>query len=118
MGSAESRKVSSTAVHRRPPRSMLGVWPSVTALVAAALAAAALATAAAGCRAERRAADPPGPRIEGERIVYPEGAVELASLSTATAEAAPAGTVRTTGRLAWDEDRTARVFPPVGGRVG
>jgi cobalt-zinc-cadmium efflux system membrane fusion protein len=27
------------------------------------------------------------------------------------------GTVRTTGRLAWDEDRTARVFPPVGGRV-
>jgi cobalt-zinc-cadmium efflux system membrane fusion protein len=87
--------------------------------LAACLAAAALtAWAAAGCRAERRAADPPGPRIEGERIVYPEGAVELASLSTAAAEAAPAGTVRTTGRLAWDEDRTARVFSPVGGRVG
>jgi membrane fusion protein, heavy metal efflux system len=87
--------------------------------LAGCLAAAALtAGAAAGCRAERHAADPPGPRIEGERIVYPEGAVELASLSTAVAEAAPAGTVRTTGRLAWDEDRTARMFSPVGGRVG
>jgi cobalt-zinc-cadmium efflux system membrane fusion protein len=71
----------------------------------------------AGCRPERRAADPPGPRIAGERIVYQENAVELASLSTAVAEPAPLGTVRTTGRLAWDEDRTARVFPPIGGRV-
>src|SRR5579864_474813 len=84
----------------------------------AALLAAALLAALAGCRPEHRAADPAGPRIEGgERIVYPENAAELASLSTATAAAAPVGTVRTTGRLAWDEDRTARVFPPIGGRV-
>jgi cobalt-zinc-cadmium efflux system membrane fusion protein len=74
--------------------------------------------AAAGCRHQGPPADPPGPRIEGgERIVYREGAPELASLTIAAAELAPAGTVRTTGRLAWDEDRTARVFPPVGGRV-
>jgi cobalt-zinc-cadmium efflux system membrane fusion protein len=79
--------------------------------------AATLGGGLAGCRAEHRAADPPGPRIDGERIVYPPGAAELASLSTAAAEAAPVGTVRTTGRLAWDEDRTARVFAPVGGRV-
>jgi cobalt-zinc-cadmium efflux system membrane fusion protein len=79
--------------------------------------AAALAGALVGCRPERRAADPPGPRIEGERILYPPDAVELASLSVAAAEPAPVGTVRTTGRLAWDEDRTVRVFPPVGGRV-
>ncbi|HVR08537.1 MAG TPA: efflux RND transporter periplasmic adaptor subunit, partial [Thermoanaerobaculia bacterium] len=70
-----------------------------------------------GCHGAHRVADPPGPRILGERIVYPENAAELASLSTATAAAAPVGTVRTTGRLAWDEDRTARVFPPIGGRV-
>jgi cobalt-zinc-cadmium efflux system membrane fusion protein len=88
----------------------------VAAVVAAALVG--LAGTAAGCRAERRVAEAPGPRVEGERILYPEGAVELASLSTAAAEAAPVGTVRTTGRLAWDEDRTARVFPPVAGRVG
>jgi cobalt-zinc-cadmium efflux system membrane fusion protein len=79
--------------------------------------AAALLVGLAGCNAERHAAAPAGPRIDGERIVYQENAVELASLSTAVAEPAPVGTVRTTGRLAWDEDRTARVFPPIGGRV-
>jgi membrane fusion protein, heavy metal efflux system len=72
---------------------------------------------AAGCAREHRPADPPGPRIEGDRIVYAPNAAELASLTAAPAQAAPVGTVRTTGRLAWDEDRTARVFPPVGGRV-
>lgn len=86
------------------------------------LAAAALAGGGggglAGCRSEHRAAEPPGPRIEGgERIVYQENAAELASLSTAVTSPAPVGTLRTTGRLAWDEDRTGRVFPPVGGRV-
>jgi cobalt-zinc-cadmium efflux system membrane fusion protein len=80
-------------------------------------AAAALAAATAGCRSERRPAATPGPRIEGERIVYGANAPELASLSLAVVEAAPVGTVRTTGRLAWDEDRTVRVYPPVGGRV-
>jgi membrane fusion protein, heavy metal efflux system len=88
------------------------------AAMAAALLGAALLVGLAGCRPEHRAADPAGPRIEGgERIVYPENAAELASLSTAATEPAPVGTVRTTGRLAWDEDRTARVFPPLGGRV-
>ncbi|HLX06717.1 MAG TPA: efflux RND transporter periplasmic adaptor subunit [Thermoanaerobaculia bacterium] len=85
--------------------------------IAALCLAATLAAGAAGCRPERRAADPPGPSIAGERITYPPDAVELASLSLAAAEPAPVGIVHTTGRLAWDEDRTARVFPPVGGRV-
>jgi len=88
----------------------------VAAMTAALLAV--MLVGLAGCRPEHRAADPAGPRIEGgERIVYPESAAELASLSTAATEPAPVGTVRTTGRLAWDEDRTARVFPPIGGRV-
>lgn len=96
------------ASRRRPARL---AWRTALCL------AAALGAGLAGCRAERRAVDPPGPRIDGERIVYPADAVELASLSTAAAAAAPVGTVRTTGRLAWDEDRTARVFSPIGGRV-
>lgn len=58
-----------------------------------------------------------GPRLEGDRIIYPENAGELAALSVAAAEPAPAGSIRTTGRLAWDEEATARVFPPVGGKV-
>jgi cobalt-zinc-cadmium efflux system membrane fusion protein len=91
---------------------MAGVAAMTAALLAAMLGG------LAGCRPERRTPDPSGPRIEGgERIVYPENAAELASLSTAATEPAPVGTVRTTGRLAWDEDRTVRVFPPIGGRV-
>jgi cobalt-zinc-cadmium efflux system membrane fusion protein len=80
-------------------------------------AAAAALLAVGGCSHEHRAADPPGPRIEGDRVVYAPSAAELASLTTAPVQTAPVGTVRTTGRLAWDEDLTARVFPPVGGRV-
>ncbi len=71
----------------------------------------------AGCHEAKQGVEPAGPRIEGDRIVYPAGALELASLTTVAASAAGQDTVRTTGRLAWDEDRTARVFPPVGGRV-
>jgi membrane fusion protein, heavy metal efflux system len=98
--------------------------PSASAPVSAsapagllALIAALLALAAAGCSHQAANPDPAGPRIEGDRIVYAADAAELASLSTAPVQPAPAGAVHTTGRLAWDEDRTARVFPPVGGRV-
>jgi cobalt-zinc-cadmium efflux system membrane fusion protein len=73
-----------------------------------------------GCRAEHdaAAATVAAPHIDpGGSITYAENAPELASLSSAVAAPAPAGTVHTTGRLAWDEDHTARVFPPVGGRV-
>jgi cobalt-zinc-cadmium efflux system membrane fusion protein len=92
-------------------------WLRAAAAIAAVAAVAAGLAGLAGCRQEKREADPAGPRIEGERIVYSENAAELASLSVAPAAPAPAGTVRTTGRLAWDEDRTSRVFAPVGGRV-
>jgi cobalt-zinc-cadmium efflux system membrane fusion protein len=86
-----------------------------TAAIAAFAGIAAIAVG--GCRAGHRAVEPPGPRIAGQSIVYPDNAAELASLSSTAVEPAPPDTVRTTGRLAWDEDRTVRVFPPVGGRV-
>ncbi len=105
------RRCTST-VDRSVAPPALPVFRAVLTFIAAVLLA-----AAAGCRADRRAADPPRPSIVGDRIVYRENAVELAALSTAAAAAAPVGTVRTTGRLAWDEDRTARVLPPIGGRV-
>jgi cobalt-zinc-cadmium efflux system membrane fusion protein len=101
-----SKKTAIREVHLCRRRRHRILYPVAVALLAA-----------GGCAHEHREADPPGPRIEGDRIVYAAGAAELASLTTAPAQAAPVGTVRTTGRLAWDEDRTARVFPPVGGRV-
>jgi cobalt-zinc-cadmium efflux system membrane fusion protein len=84
------------------------------ALLAAALAA------ALGCHRAAPARDPAGPRLEGDRISYAANAPELAALATIPVmpeAAATASTLRTTGRLAWDEDATARVASPVAGRV-
>ncbi len=79
-----------------------------------------LALLAAACSHEAAAPDAAGPRLEGERISYAANAPELAALAIIPVQAdnaAVGDTVRTTGRLAWNEDSTARVFPPVGGRV-
>jgi cobalt-zinc-cadmium efflux system membrane fusion protein len=73
--------------------------------------------AAAGCRQQAAAPEAAGPTLDGDRILFAANAGELTSLSVAPAEPAAQATVRTTGRLAWNEDATARVYPPVGGRV-
>jgi membrane fusion protein, heavy metal efflux system len=69
------------------------------------------------CRHASAAPNPAGPHLEGDRISYAADAPELAALAVTPAEPAAAATVRATGRLAWDEDRTARVVSPVAGRV-
>ena len=87
-----------------------------TRAFAAALAAV-LAAAPAGCGKTSPSAEPPGPVLDGEAITFDAGAPQLASfaLEAAIREAAPP--VSVTGRLAWDEDATVRVFPPVAGRI-
>jgi membrane fusion protein, heavy metal efflux system len=57
------------------------------------------------------------PHLDGDRISYAADAPELGALAVAPAEPADAATVRATGRLAWDEDVTARVVSPIAGRV-
>ena len=71
----------------------------------------------AACHTPSPAADAPGPRLDGDRIRYAASSPELTALSVAAAEPGQPTPVRTTGRLAWDEDRTARVFSPLGGRI-
>ena len=70
-----------------------------------------------GCKPQAPKPEASGPQLQGDRIVFAENAGELATLSVAPAEPAPQATDRTTGRLAWNEEATARVYPPVGGRV-
>jgi cobalt-zinc-cadmium efflux system membrane fusion protein len=71
-----------------------------------------------GCKPQAPPAAPAaGPKLEGDRILFAENAGELANLSVAPAMPATLPALRTTGRLAWNEDATARVYPPVGGRV-
>lgn len=82
------------------------------------LLAAALSTSGlTACSPKQKSAAEAGPRLAGDRIEYAANARELDSLSLQPVEPAAFAGVHTTGRLAWDEDKTARVFPPVGGRV-
>jgi cobalt-zinc-cadmium efflux system membrane fusion protein len=71
----------------------------------------------AGCKPRAAETAAAGPRLDGDHIQFAANAGELATLSVAPAAAAAPASVRTTGRLAWNEDATARVYPPVGGRV-
>jgi len=74
------------------------------------------ALTSAACRSAHPA-PATAPKREGDVVVYPPSSGELDSLSVAPAQVAGWTDARTTGRLAWDEDRTARVFSPVTGRV-
>jgi cobalt-zinc-cadmium efflux system membrane fusion protein len=77
----------------------------------------ACAAACAACGHGQKTAAPAGPRLSRDHIEYAANAKELDTLSLQPVEPGAWAAVHTTGRLAWDEDRTARVFPPVGGRV-
>ena len=59
----------------------------------------------------------PGPRVEGEVVIFPVDSPQLGALNTI--EARPRGTEKRllTGRLVWNEDMTVRVMPGFAGRV-
>src|SRR5262249_39803382 len=57
------------------------------------------------------------PSIEGDAIKFPLHAPQLEYLVTEPAQERNAVATRLNGRLAWDDDVTSRVFPPVSGRI-
>lgn len=57
------------------------------------------------------------PAVEKDAVIYPAASPQIASLASVPVEARREVTLRFNGRLAWDEDRTARIFAPLGGRV-
>lgn len=90
--------------------------PCVRSLALALGIAAALS--AGGCtKKQETKADEAGPKIEGDRISIPAGSPQKASLAVEVAKPSGNAIVRLTGRLAWNEDATVRVFAPVAGRV-
>lgn len=73
-----------------------------------------------GCsrpRASTAAEVAPAPKIEGDKITFVANAPQLAYLSTETVAERKSVASALTGRLAWDDDVTARVFAPVSGRI-
>ncbi|MFZ9151125.1 MAG: efflux RND transporter periplasmic adaptor subunit [Burkholderiales bacterium] len=57
------------------------------------------------------------PKVENQRITFPEKSSQLSSLNSITVEmqAVPLATLN--GRLTWNEERTVRVYTPFAGRV-
>jgi cobalt-zinc-cadmium efflux system membrane fusion protein len=57
------------------------------------------------------------PRVQGDTITFPANAPQLGYLGVERAPERKTVASGLNGRLAWDEDVTARVFPSVSGRV-
>ncbi len=71
-----------------------------------------------GCHKEpEKAAGPPEPKVEGEKVIFASGAPQLSSLTVQTAEPRTLALTHLTGRLYWNDETTVRVFTPVAGRV-
>ena len=70
-----------------------------------------------GCVA-RASAPPPAPyQVDGDVVAFHDSAAERATVQVAPLSRTSDDHLELTGRLVWDEDLTARVFPPVAGRV-
>lgn len=71
----------------------------------------------AGCENQAKTNGSPGPRIEGEAVVFPRGSAELAALVSEPVAARKPPPARLNGRLVWNEDRTVRLYSPFAGKV-
>jgi cobalt-zinc-cadmium efflux system membrane fusion protein len=56
-------------------------------------------------------------RVEGQAVIFPAGSAQTAALLSEKIEPRREMVLRFNGRLIWDEDRTVRIFSPLGGRV-
>jgi len=70
----------------------------------------------AGC-ADRSEKVEVRPKLENGKVVFPQGSPQLAAFSTELVKAGDPHRLSLTGRLAWDEERTVRLFPAYPGRV-
>jgi cobalt-zinc-cadmium efflux system membrane fusion protein len=78
---------------------------------------AAVAFALTACGGPAPEAGAPDVRLEGETILFPAGSEKLAKINSKTLSLTQTPTLRLNGRLAWNEDRTVRVYTPFAGRV-
>jgi len=76
-----------------------------------------LTAALPACNEPAQKSAVPQPRVEGQAVIFPAGSVQTAVLLSEKIEPRREALLRFNGRLVWDEDRTVRVFSPLGGRV-
>jgi len=71
----------------------------------------------ASCHEPAQKAAAPQPRVEGQAVIFPAGSTQTAVLVSEKIEPRREAVLRFNGRMVWDEDRTVRIFSPLGGRV-
>lgn len=59
----------------------------------------------------------PEPRLEGQSVTFPAGAPQISSIKSQLIQMQPVPATQLNGRIAWNEDRTVRIFTPLAGRV-
>lgn len=82
-------------------------------IIAALLAAGLIA----GCDKAEKNQGVAQPKVEAERVVFQPNSPQLSSLASEAAVERFAAAATLNGRLAWNEDRTVRIFTPLAGRV-
>lgn len=85
-----------------------GVWKAVFVLSLALLAA---------CQKAEERKDEPGPKVEGEKVVFAATQKPLPGIVLEPVRTGVERKLRLPGRLVWNEDRTARIYSPFAGRV-
>jgi len=70
-----------------------------------------------GCSQPMPEAPANDPKIENDRITFPAGSSQLEGIKTLPVSMQPIPLTRLSGRLAWNEERTVRVYTPFAGRV-
>ncbi|HEX7190535.1 MAG TPA: efflux RND transporter periplasmic adaptor subunit [Thermoanaerobaculia bacterium] len=83
------------------------------------IAAGLVIAAVLGCSRHQATEAPAAPpaKIEGNKVAFPPNAPQLNYLKSEAAPERNAVASGVSGRLAWDEDHTSRVFPAVSGRI-
>jgi cobalt-zinc-cadmium efflux system membrane fusion protein len=92
--------------HKCPPMKKLQILSSLW-----------LAILITGCQHSSSTDQTGEPKVTGEKISFPAGSPQLSALELAPAELQAPANTPLSGRLAWDEDVTVRVFTPFAGRV-
>ena len=81
------------------------------------IAVCAFAALAWGCSKPAEKASAPPPRVDKDAVVFDPASPQLAALKSEPAQPRLETRLHFSGRLVWDEDRTARVFTPFAGKV-
>ncbi len=76
-----------------------------------------LTIAGSGCERKDSADAAPEAKVDGDKIAFPTNAPQLGYLTVEPAQERHTVALGLSGRLAWDDDVTVRVFSPVAGRV-